>query len=38
MITEANIEKFSQQCSKIFEQIRRDVIGQTDIIEGTELP
>ncbi len=35
MITEANIEKFSQQCSKIFEQIRRDVIGQTDIIEGT---
>ena len=35
MITEANIEKFSQQCSKIFEQIRRDVIGQSDIIEGT---
>ena len=34
MITEANIQKFSEQCEKIFEQIRRDVIGQTEVIEG----
>ena len=35
MTTEANIQKFSLQCEKIFEQIHRDVIGQRDIIEGT---
>ena len=35
MITEQNIEKFSEQCKNIFAQIERDVIGQKDIIEGT---
>ena len=35
MITEENIQKFSSQCNKIFEQIRRDVIGQTEVVEGT---
>ncbi len=35
MITEQNIEKFSNQCSEIFKQIERDVIGQKDIIEET---
>ncbi len=35
MITEQNIEKFSKQCSNIFTQIQRDVIGQKDIVEST---
>lgn len=35
MITEKNVEKFSAQCKKIFEQIRRDVIGQNEVVEGT---
>ena len=34
MVTEANIEKFSVQCKNIFEQIKRDVIGQQDVVEG----
>ena len=34
MVTEANIQKFSEQCKNIFEQISRDVIGQKDVIEG----
>ena len=34
MITEQNIQKFSEQCNNIFAQIKRDVIGQTDVIEG----
>ncbi len=35
MITEQNIEKFSNQCKEIFKQIERDVVGQKDIIEET---
>ena len=34
MITEQNLEKFSNQCKNIFEQIGRDVIGQKEVIEG----
>lgn len=34
MVTEANIEKFSVQCKNIYEQIKRDVIGQQDVVEG----
>ncbi len=34
MVTEAHIEKFSVQCKNIFEQIKRDVIGQQDVVEG----
>ncbi len=34
MVTEANIQKFSEQCKNIFEQIGRDVIGQKEVIEG----
>ena len=34
MITEQNIQKFSEQCKNIFDQIRRDVIGQQEVIEG----
>ncbi len=35
MINKTNIQKFSEQCKNIFEQIRRDVIGQTEVVEGT---
>ncbi len=34
-MTEKDIEQFSQSCDKIFEQIRRDVIGQEEVVEGT---
>jgi len=30
-----HIQKFSAQCKNIFEQIRRDVIGQSEVVEGT---
>ncbi len=32
---EQNIQKFSEQCKNIFEQVRRDVIGQNEVVEGT---
>ena len=35
MITEQNIQQFSKQCEDIFAQIRRDVIGQNEVVEGT---
>jgi MoxR-like ATPase len=35
MATEKDIELFSEQCSNIFEQISRDVIGQKPVVEGT---
>ena len=35
MVTEENILQFSRQCENIFRQIRRDVIGQTEVVEGT---
>ncbi len=35
MITEENIRQFSENCENIFTQIRRDVIGQTEVVEGT---
>ena len=35
MVTEQNIQKFSQQCENIFAQIKRDVVGQTEVVEGT---
>jgi len=35
MITEQNIQKFSEQCKNIFAQIERDVVGQKDIIRET---
>ena len=35
MITEQNIQQFSKQCENIFAQIRRDVIGQNEVVEGT---
>ena len=35
MITEESVQKFSKQCENIFTQIRRDVIGQNEVVEGT---
>ncbi len=35
MVTEENILQFSKQCEEIFKQIRRDVIGQTEVVEET---
>lgn len=35
MVTEQSIQKFSEQCKNIFEQVRRDVIGQQEVVEGT---
>ena len=33
-VTEQNIQQFSEQCKNIFAQIKRDVIGQENVIEG----
>ncbi len=35
MTTEKDIEQFSKQCENIFTQVRRDVIGQNEVVEGT---
>ncbi|HIT77800.1 MAG TPA: MoxR family ATPase [Candidatus Limihabitans stercoravium] len=35
MVTEQNVQQFSKQCENIFTQIRRDVIGQNDVVENT---
>lgn len=35
MVTEESIKQFSTQCENIFKQIRRDVIGQNEVVEGT---
>ena len=35
MITEQNIERFSEQCKNIFAQVERDMIGQKDVVQGT---
>ena len=35
MINEKDIEQFSKQCSEIFHQISRDVIGQKEVVENT---
>jgi MoxR-like ATPase len=35
MLNEKNLQHFSEQISKIFEQLKRDVIGQEDVVENT---
>ena len=35
MVTEKDIEQFKETCENIFAQVRRDVIGQKDVVEGT---
>lgn len=34
MTEEQDVLQFSEQCKKIFEQVKRDVIGQNDVVEG----
>ena len=34
-VSEQNIKHFSEKCQNIFAQVRRDVIGQAEVIEGT---
>ena len=33
-VNEKDVQKFGEQCEKIFSQISRDVIGQKEVIEG----
>ena len=35
MVTEKDITQFSEQCTNIFKQIARDVIGQEKVVQGT---
>ncbi len=35
MVTEQDIKQFSEQCTNIFKQISRDVIGQEKVVLGT---
>ncbi len=35
MVTEKDINQFSEQCKNIFEQISRDVVGQEPVVQGT---
>ncbi len=35
MINEKDLKKFSEQSNRIFEQIKRDMIGQEDVVENT---
>ena len=35
MVTEESVRRFSEQCREIFQEVRRDVIGQTEVVEGT---
>ena len=34
-ISAKDVEQFGAQCTKIFEQVSRDVIGQKEVVEGT---
>ena len=34
-VTEESVNKFSKICENIFKQIRRDVIGQNEVVQGT---
>jgi len=35
MENEEKIQFFAKRCSKVFEEIRKDMVGQDDIVEGT---
>lgn len=35
MVTEKNLDMFSEQCKNIFTQISRDVVGQKEVVEYT---
>ena len=35
MVTEESIKQFSVQCSRIFEETGKDMIGQSEVVENT---
>ncbi len=35
MVTQQDIQKFSEQCKQIFLQLSRDIIGQKEVVENT---
>ena len=35
MASEADVKRFSAQCAQIMQQIRRDIVGQEDVVENT---
>lgn len=35
MANEADVRRFSAQCAQIMQQIRRDIVGQEDVVENT---
>lgn len=35
MVTEESIQQFSAQCARIFEETRKDMIGQEDVVRNT---
>ena len=35
MANEADVRRFSAQCAEIFAQLRRDIVGQEDVVENT---
>ena len=35
MANEADVKRFSAQCAQIMQQIRRDIVGQEDVVENT---
>ena len=35
MVQEKDLQQFSAQCKKIYEEIGRDVIGQKEVVEYT---
>ena len=35
MVTEESIKQFSEQCSRIFEETGKDMIGQSEVVEDT---
>ena len=35
MVTEESIKQFSVQCSRMFEETGKDMIGQSEVVENT---
>ena len=35
MANETDVRRFSAQCAQIMQQIRRDIVGQEDVVENT---
>lgn len=35
MVNEADVRMFSSKCRQIFEQVKRDIVGQEDVVEHT---